>query len=192
MGFSDKYKKRTLELHKELGALENVYRRLEVEFPDTRTPDEKTIWRWRQSSPAHIHIEQNITNPITLNSIKKHYRDLTTIAKKLLENELDLIMPMEISGESCWGIERDKDKYEIFEAEWATKLLFYNLENIREQYRPLDMIERFDEHFKNDSPSRKGLTDLMTHQPFELINLLKMLAQRGTFKGTCKICKGFK
>ena len=40
---------------------------------------------------------------------------------------------------------KDKDEYEIFEAEWATRVFFYNLEEVREQCRPLDIVERFDE-----------------------------------------------
>lgn len=191
MQFSEKYKRRAVELYEERTAKE-VFIQLSNEYKGIHHPVERTLRRWKTSMPMHISIEQNINNPITLDSIKKHYGDLTLIAKKLLENDLDLIMPMEISGEPCCGIERDKDKYEIFEAEWVTKLLFYNLESAREKCRPFDVIERFNEHLRNESPSRKGLTDLMKHQPFELIDLLKIIAQRGTLKGTCKVCKGFK
>lgn len=48
--------------------------------------------------------------------------------------------------------------------------------------------DSFNEHLKHEFPSGKDFKQLAETEPFELIKLLKLLAQRGTFKGWCKVC----
>ena len=89
MSFSKEYRQRAIELKKKHD-YKGTFVQLAEEFPDIQHPNEKTIRRWRKFAPAHIAIEQNTTNPITVDSIKKHYQDLTKVAKLLLDNDLDL------------------------------------------------------------------------------------------------------
>ena len=189
MAFSKKYKKRALELYDEHGAMKAVFKNLESEFKDIIPPDERTIRRWNEARPVYLANERITTNPIILASIKKHQRELAKVAKLLLDNDLDLIVPIELLGEIYYAEELDKDKYKLFKDGWVTKLFLYNLENAREHFRPLDTVDMFEEHFKYETTSGKSLNELMKEQPFELMKLLQTLLQRRMFKGTCAVCR---
>ena len=57
-----------------------------------------------------------------------------------------------------------------------------------EELRPLGIFASFSEHLSSDA-SGKYFKEMAKTEPFELIQILRVLVRRRMFKGTCAICK---
>lgn len=125
---------------------------------------------------------------------EEHFTELSEIAKLLLEDGLDQVR----EAKSDAGV-TNKDKYVIltenndFE-EITRDELGYSLEGNMEVARTLygpELWGGFEEHMKDESTDikAKGLQDLASTNPFQLVGQLRIAAQRKTFQSTCSICR---
>jgi len=128
---------------------------------------------------------------------KEHFDELAEIAELLLEDGLDRIK--EIENDSSGP---HKDRYatvtENNELEEITRdELGYSLEGNMDVARTLYGPESwggFERHMEAESAEIevKGLTGLASADPLQLVELLKMVAQRRAFQGSCPICKDWR
>ena len=166
-----------------------MFQHLAKEFPDKPHPNEKTLRRWRQELSVQILTEEKLKNPVLLAGLKQHIGDLAKVAKLLLADDLDLLEIFDLSGERCYGWILGKGKYKTVDKEYVTDLLWDNIANATEYFRPSRMVEMFISHFQYETSSRTRMMNMLKDEPMELIQRLQILVQRKTFKGTCEICK---
>jgi hypothetical protein len=191
MAYSKERKSRALELWEQHRAMKHVKMLYEREYPGEPVPDERTIRRWRDALPTPMISREELKNPILLAGLEQHMRDLTQVAKMLLANNLDGLEAFELYGEKCYGWIRGKDKYELISEESVTDILWDNLAKATEHFKPSPMPEMFMHHFSYETPPQARMMDMLKKEPLELIQILRLLVQRRTFKGTCDICKGW-
>jgi len=128
---------------------------------------------------------------------KEHFDELAEIAELLLEDGLDRIKEIESDSSSP-----RKDRYAIVtesnEPEEITMdELGYSLEGNMDVARTLygpELWGGFERHMETESAEieAKGLTGLASADPLQLVELLKMVAQRRAFQGSCPICKDWR
>lgn len=82
-----------------------------------------------------------------------------------------------------------KKKYKLVEKESVTDTLWDNLVNAIEYFKPSPMPEMFMQHYSYETQSQTRMMDMLKNDPFELIQILRVLVRRRTFKGTCDLCK---
>ncbi len=64
-----------------------------------------------------------------------------------------------------------------------------SIEEARQKYRSLDEFDHFLMHLEAEEASYEDLNGYVETHPMELVNLLKILVSRKTFKGTCPVCE---
>jgi len=64
-----------------------------------------------------------------------------------------------------------------------------NIEYICKTYSVYDFWDCFLPHLLDEVPGRQDFEQLYNYHTIEFINILRILAQRKTFKGTCPICE---
>jgi hypothetical protein len=124
---------------------------------------------------------------------KEHFDELAEIAELLLEDGLDRIKTENDSSSP------HKDRYAIVtennEPQEITRdelgySLAGNMDVARTLYGP-ELWSGFERHMEAEIAEikAKGLTGLASADPLQLVELLKMVAQRRAFQGSCPICK---
>jgi len=201
MAYPEHIKKRALELKKGRSA-GAVLRLLEKEFPEEVTSlNARTILRWVDSkaealSEASVRItsEQGIISP---ESWKEHNAKLAGVADRLLANDLKRVMKwVEPTGEIeylLWDesethvVERlrEDDLSGQFEQNISLAYQEYTEWFFKECFLP-HLYAEWSEELKN-----KGFYIVAEEQPYQLIETLRLLAERKTFKGTCPVCKDY-
>ena len=143
-----------------------------------------------------IQLEKEV-NPTIVKRREEHFTELSDIAKSLLANGLESV--------SCPGWttnQSDQVKYVIpnesaesgYDELTRIQLASHLNSNIDAIPREKDWLFRacFVPHLKSElreELSTKLFFKVVEEQPYELIEVLRVLAARGVFKGTCPVCK---
>ena len=198
MAYPEHIIRRALELKRGRSA-GAVLRLLEKEFPEeVASLNARTILRWVDSkaealSEASVRItsEQGIISP---ESWKEHNAKLAGVADRLLANDLKRVMKwVEPAGDIEYHL-FDESENRLIERLTEDDLAGRLEENLLTVYR--DYTEWF---YKNcflphlfaewsEDVKTKMSKALLYEQPYLLIETLRLLAERKTFKGTCPVC----
>ena len=141
-----------------------------------------------------IQLEKEI-DPIIVQRRKDHSDHLADIAKGLLSGNLD-----NIEAKST----KTGDQYNIFEyifweggagqvitRKQLSDMMERNIELFYEQPNDTYDLDCFLHHLVAEYPEvqSKGFNNFAKENPYELVEILRLLARRKTFKGTCPVCK---
>lgn len=135
--------------------------------------------------------------PVGVRQRAEHFAELSSIAKSLLVNGLD-----NVSSPSWTTNQSRQVKYllpnqnaasgydEITEEQLASRLD----SNMAAIIKDKDWFFRhcFIPHLKSELPEALGTKlffKVVEEQPYELIEILRMLAAKRTFRGTCRVCE---
>jgi hypothetical protein len=194
MAYSDQVKQRAIELGGGRSARE-VQRLLEREFPnESSTPDERTIRRWR-ATLSTVHTEQEQARIASVqDSWRAHNEQLLNITNMLLANSLGKVLEgYTSSGKHEYAVTGSiyEDFYEVTEEQLSTQLE-QNIEYTIHDHTEWFFYECFVPHLAmefSEEMKTKGFWGMVKEQPYKLIETLRVLAARKTFKGTCPVCK---
>lgn len=189
MAHPDKIKQRAIELSNEGRSAGNVLEVLKREFKDEIPPDERTIRRWCKE-------EQPIIRPSAPENWVEHNAKLVAVADRLLANDLKRV--------AKWVNDKGDVEYHLFdesEEHLIQRLTDDDLAGQFEQNIHLAYKDYTDWFFKTcflphlyaewpEELREKGLYIIAEEQPCQLIETLRLLVERKTFKGTCPVCKG--
>jgi hypothetical protein len=167
MAFSEQMKQRVIELSPGRSSGE-VLRVLNREFPEEDLPDERTIRRWRSTDSSNA-----VTN-------QGHQEQLADIVDMLLVDIPDGI----VCEENATNDELSNTDIE--------GILEYNTESVCNKYSDWFFYSCFLIHVVNDFPKKyraSNFWEFFHEQPLQLIETLRLLAERKTFNGTCPMCK---
>lgn len=133
-------------------------------------------------------------DPIVIESKKRHFDDMANVAKDIL-GLLSRLKPigdgkyefasLDVDGYTTTFVGNRKDLLEQ---------LHSNIESAEKKHQEMNLFERFLVHLTAETPvfSNPNISELHRYvdaNPEELTELLKVLAQRKTFKGKCPVCK---
>lgn len=194
MAYSKQLMQRAIELSPGRSAGE-VIRALRKEYKTDDLPDERTIRRWRKAEPViHSDGEQPKARSSLTDNLKEHYTKLVGVADRLLSGDLKRVVK--------WVTDKDEVEYYLYDE--SEEHVLYRLteddlagefdQNIILAYR--DYTEWFFKtcflpHLYAEWPNEltsKGLYIIAEEQPYQLIETLRLLSERKTFKGTCPVC----
>jgi len=187
MLFGENYKQRALELYKENTA-QAVFKILIKEYPDKLHPTERTLGRWKKTRK-----EQRIVceDQAAIISEVEHRAHMTEIAEMLLDNDIGkvIIVGDGEQPESIYSIvSPESDYYEIKHNELVGRIE-HKIDCVCRAYSPWHMFNCFAEHLMAEFPPAQDYYELLNKHPGKLINALRTMAERKTFKGTCPVCK---
>jgi len=209
MLYSEKYKKRAVELFERCTAAE-VFDSLKEEFPGIFHPDRKTLWRWKitqteEESKQTTEIKAEEATLTAINpQLKEHYDELAEVAITIM-GPLAGLKPM-------WNLPAKDGDIEVFEIDRADNLgdnvidsviirsehipdaLSGGIEKAYDMHRDFNLFDCFLSHLSKEDVALADLDKSKLQQyakasPMELIDLLKGLALIKDFKGKCEICK---
>ena len=135
-----------------------------------------------------VQLQKEI-DPIIVQNKKEHFEHLAEIAILLLDGGLDKISNIQIAGQ-----------YEILEERYTAKTLTSdqliaaleeNLSHAYQKYVDWQVDGQLFAHIEAEYPDLKNVWTYIDEHPFEYIEILRTLAQRKTFKGTCPVCKDY-
>ena len=154
--------------------------------------DSRTVSKQLAKAESSRQQNKKMFDPIIIEAKKKHIADMLAIAEELLANGLDIVRKHPSSG--------DTDKYEystvigdsmeVLSHEQLGDRLRVNI-GLQWVHMNAEDIDCFLTHLKadyNDLESKDILT-VVAHNPYELIETLRVLGRKRTFKGTCEVCK---
>jgi len=136
------------------------------------------------------HIKRKV-DPIISRYRKEHFDHLADIANLLLAGDLDKILVDTVRGSSSRSDEYQilvNGSLETISQHELVMRLEGNMEAVFVKYGFWD-FGCFESHFKAEYSHCQNLAGLLESNPIELIEALRPLAQRKTFKGTCPVCK---
>ena len=201
MAYPEHIKKRALELKKGRSA-GAVLRLLEKEFPEEVTSlNARTILRWvgneseaLNETSVRITSEQEMIYP---ERWKEHNAKLAGVADRLLANDLKRVMKwVEPAGDIEYLL-WDESETHILERLTEDDLSGQFEQNIHlayQEYTEWFFKECFLPHLYaewSEELRNKGFYIVSYEQPYQLIETLRLLAERKTFKGTCPVCKDY-
>ena len=195
MAYPEAIKRRALELSKGRSAA-HVLKILEQEFKEQYMPDERTIRRWRKEKPMAPEAQKRIELEwLLMESMKEHFEHLTDVARTLLANGLDTVEPKRSKGD-----EFEPAEYIVWDGYFEKATVNQDqLSDMLDDNIPLAASKHgldfdcFLSHLEveySDIES-KGLWKVIRENPYELIETLRVLARRKTFKGTCPVCENW-
>lgn len=206
MAYPVHIRRRAIELKKGRSA-GAVLRELEKEFRGEVTAlNARTISRWVKTEsaalvepPVPIEKEQGKIPLISPESLKEHHERLAEIANSLLANNLNNV------SSPGWTTNRSRQvKYLIPNKNAASgydeitkeQLASHLNSNMAAILKDSDWFFRdcFMPHLKSELPKElttKPFFKIVEEQPYELIEILRVLAARKTFKGTCPTCRAW-
>ena len=196
MSYPEHIKRRALEL-KAGRSFGDVLRKLQEEFPDeTDSLTTRTISRWaekRLNETIQHPAKQETTNiPLILNdSWKEHNAKLLAVASTFLGEDFKNVMKSVADG---------KTEYIVFDG-FASRFddddliieLEQNYEKVIQEYGEWFYNTCFIPHFYAELPKEyfeeKHLFRIVEEQPYLIMDTLRLVLERKTFKGTCPVCK---
>lgn len=182
MGYPKKVKQRAIELSAVCGSAANVLKALTKEFPPDQVPfDERTIRRWFQG--------RNIRY---LKNIDEHFAQLTDIANLLLEDDVGkvLIVPGIVDDpEGTYTVVSDISGITELTYSQLIRRIEGNIDYVCQRYSTWHMWDCFAAHLTAEYPESEDFYEFLYTRTSELINALRTLAERKTFKGTCPVCE---
>jgi excisionase family DNA binding protein len=134
-------------------------------------------------------------SPVIAKRMEQHFDHLADITKALLSGNLD-----NVTVKST----KTGDQFDIFEyilweggagqsitRKQLSDMLERNIESLSEQPDGAYDLTCFISHLAAEYPDviSKGLDSTVEENPYELIDILRLLVKRKTFKGTCPVCK---
>jgi|GEM_PF-6129751 len=199
MAYPQHIKQRAMELHQDRSAREVAKTLKEVfSLSAEDIPDVRTINRWGKAPPRPQSPDRQTGNtPIVIARKMEHYDRLAEIAKALLANDLDLVKEdVTAPGERyiLWphvGEGRRMTKQEL------SSQLAENLGHAESTYSQRELKGWFLSHLKAELAANyaslpyDGYSKFAKEHPYEVIETLILASNRGMFKGTCRICKGW-
>jgi hypothetical protein len=173
-----------------------ILRVLNKEFPDDNLPNERTIRRWREDPPANNNEEeQDKTGSGVSEKWIEHNERLAIVVDGLLGNELKRVMKwVSPTGQveyRLYGESGDNLEKRLTEDDLVDKLS----ENIHLAYRHYEewfFKSCFLPHLYaewSDELKNTGFNIVVEKQSYQLIETLRLLAERKTFNGICPMCK---
>ncbi|MDD5510305.1 MAG: hypothetical protein PHI12_05815 [Dehalococcoidales bacterium] len=174
-------RKRAIEIAPTCRSAANVIDALSDEYGADQVPmDERTIRRWLQN--------QNVRY---LRNLDEHFAQMTDIANILLEEDVGKVIVRGDSeqSDSTYGINSPDLGYYELTRNQLTGRIEGNIDYVCGKYSTWHMFDCFAEHLMAEFPPEQDYYDLLNKYPGKLINTLRMLAERKTFKGTCPVCK---
>jgi excisionase family DNA binding protein len=163
-------------------------------------------WLIPESEVSRLRGEASLTPPgevaekqirkevslVTAKRIEQHFDHLADIAKGLLSGNLDNVTAKstktgDIFEYTFWegtvgqGIARKQ----------LSEMLERNIESFYEQPNDTYDLDYFLYHLVAEYPEvqSKGFNNFAKKNPYELVEMLRLLVRRKTFKGTCPVCK---
>lgn len=195
MAYPEHIKRRAMELSGQGHSAGKVLEALKREFgrePDL--PDERTIRRWR-ATVSEIHAEQDQARIESVqNSWELHNEQLLNIANMLLANKLGKVREgFTSSGKHEYAVTGSiyEDFYEVT-GEQLSIQLEQNIQYAIHEHTEWFFCECFLPHLTmefSEEMRTAGFWNMVKEQPYELIEIIRVLAARKTFKGTCRVCK---
>ncbi|MFC1912598.1 hypothetical protein ACFLX7_00125 [Chloroflexota bacterium] len=194
MAIPDKIKQRAIELSNEGRSAGKVLEALGREFKDEILPDERTIRRWRKAQPAIPVKKEQETLPSSVHeNWKEHFAKLADVAISLLANDLETVLERQIENQVDYTVTGEGGLYYTIDRDDLSKQLEDNLISTFDKYQDWFIKTCFNPHLEAELPEEvraEGLWDgVIYEKPYELIDTLRILIARKTFKGTCPVCK---
>jgi len=204
MAFTDAVKNRAIDLCNNGNSAAKALEALEKEFPSgTELPDERTIRRWHKEKPLiSIKKEQERIRSYVPENWREHFEKLAGVATLLLANDLDRVQESSRgTNASNEPTDHYKEKYIVFRSvddfyrmtdDDLSYQLEQNLESVLDEYKQWFYAQCFLPHLESELPEKmqgKDYSKLINEQPFQLIEILRILSARKTFKGTCPVCR---
>ncbi|MFC1927361.1 hypothetical protein ACFLW7_02135 [Chloroflexota bacterium] len=166
--------------------------------------DKRFVRECRKTLAAALEVSQEHlkkqVNPTIVKRREEHFADLADVAKSLLANGLD--------GVSCpaWTTNQSHQVKYVLPSETAVsgydemtkeQLASRLNSNMATILKEKDWFFRhcFIPHVKSELSEElttEPFFKLVEEQPYKLIESLRVLAARGTFKGTCPVCKDWR
>jgi len=203
MGYPEHIIRRAIELKKGRSA-GAVLRILGKEFPkeELASLNVRTILRWEKTRSEalvepSVRIEKEQRDiPLSYHeNWKEHNAKLVGVANRLLENDLNRVMK--------WVISTGDVEYQLFDESEVHLLQRLTVDDLAGKFEDNITLayQDYTEWFLktcflphlyaewSDELKNKGFYIIAEEQPYQLIETLRLLAERKTFKGTCPICK---
>jgi len=200
MAYPEHIIRRAIELKKGRSA-GAVLRQLEKEFPEeVASLNTTTILRWVKTKPevlieslVDVEKEQGDIPPSFHDNWKEHNEKLAGVANRLLANDLNRV--------TKWISSTGQVEYHLFDDEEILHRLTeddlagqfeQNIILVFHEYTEWFYMNCFLPHLYAEWPEelkKKGLFIVAEEQPYQLIDTLRLLAEKKTFKGTCQVCK---
>ncbi len=180
--YSAAVKRRAIQLARSCKSAANVIDALLKEFKHDEVPtNERTIRRWLKEKNIHY-----------LRNINDHFAQLNKIANMLLDGGVDevIVILSEADGPdrkytlpitTCGILELNHNE--------LVGQIEGNIDNVCRHYSTWHMWDCFAAHLEAEYPESKDFYNFLYTQTSTLINVLRTMAERKTFKGTCPICK---
>jgi hypothetical protein len=174
-----------------------ILRALKREFKDTDLPDERTIRRWCKDKSV-TYIEENKISQNVLENWKEHNKELLSVVEGLLANDIDSVLgsskPTEPNNTRYIITNRTNGETYELNKDNLSEQIWLNHKQTTTKYTKWFFYICFQPHLEAELPELKdeGFYGFVEDKPIELINTLRILAARKTFKGTCPVCKDWK
>jgi len=174
----------------------HLYDMGQLKFP-YRVDDRFIKDRRKELQAASEVLEEHVkkkADPVISKRRDEHFERLAKVADTLLDNNLHTVVPnTECSaGEPQYLVEVDwvSSGYPL-EKSQLTMILQKNIGKAYNLFEPMYFHKNFLPHLRAEIPiiNIKGIWDFIEEQPYELIENLRILVERKTFKGTCPICE---
>ena len=125
------------------------------------------------------------------NQRQKHFQRLTEMTTALLNKGLDFVRPY--PGSSSGVIIGPPELETGIPTEELSIVLDNNFQAACNQFSEYDLSECFIPHFMAEHPDIKtqDFHEFISDKPYQVIEILRVLMRRRTFKGTCPICIGW-
>lgn len=158
----------------------------------------------KQGSTPAERISQAQIDPSIVIQRGEHYEQLADVAKSLLANDLESVLEKQTKTQLEFppGLEEYQVDYTLqdqegtfytLDKEELSLRLDDNLQSTFDKYKDWFVKDCFIPHLEAELPKEiasEGLWDgVIYEKPYELIHVLRVLAARRTFKGTCPVCK---
>ena len=120
---------------------------------------------------------------------EEHFARMAEIAASLLKNGLDTV-----ARDSQGGLSMGRGMGVIMIYDELTEALEGNFKSACFEFSEYDVNTSFISHLEAEVPDIKtqGLREYLEGHPYEMIETLRLLCRRKTFKGTCRVCKDWK
>lgn len=177
-------KRRAKELAPICRSASNIIDALLKEFDNDEVPmNERTIRRWLK--------EQNLRY---LKNIEEHFAQLTDIANLLLEDDVGKVLTVatEIdTPERIYQVVSENSGFAELTHSQLVGRIEGNIDYVCQHYSTWHMWDCFAVHLEDEYPESKDFYRYLNTQTSTLINALRKMAERKTFKGTCPVCEDY-
>ncbi len=153
----------------------------------------------KQLAKAKVLHQRDKTDPLIIKARERHFADLADAISYLLHNNVHRVWLREGTNQT------NQPEYEIYEGfdspgypiarKQLSSMLDTNIEMLRSQKGESILYEQLVPHLNAEIPEivtdiePRGFLNTIRNNPYELIDYLRILESRKTFKGTCPVCE---